>query len=124
MTTQPPISSNVVWHHATVTRARREQQNNHRGAILWFTGLSSAGHFRNSQNKLAYAYLLTPQGIESKARMTVQFLKRKVQEYERLHGEIEALRREAAEKGLLKEAQIAPVANPSTSNPRPSGATI
>jgi len=43
MTTQPPISSNVVWHHATVTRARREQQNNHRGAILWFTGLSGAG---------------------------------------------------------------------------------
>ena len=43
MTTQPPISTNVVWHHATVTRARREQQNNHRGAILWFTGLSGAG---------------------------------------------------------------------------------
>jgi len=43
MTTQPPTSTNVVWHHATVTRARREQQNNHRGAILWFTGLSGAG---------------------------------------------------------------------------------
>lgn len=37
------ISSNVVWHHATVTRARREAQNGHRGAILWFTGLSGAG---------------------------------------------------------------------------------
>lgn len=36
-------SSNVVWHHATVTRARREEQNGHRGAILWFTGLSGAG---------------------------------------------------------------------------------
>ncbi|MBI5006875.1 MAG: adenylyl-sulfate kinase [Nitrosomonadales bacterium] len=36
-------SDNVVWHHATVTRARREQQNGHRGAILWFTGLSGAG---------------------------------------------------------------------------------
>lgn len=36
-------STNVVWHHATVTRARREQQNGHRGAILWFTGLSGAG---------------------------------------------------------------------------------
>ena len=43
MTTQPPISSNTVWHHATVTRARREEQNNHRGAIIWFTGLSGAG---------------------------------------------------------------------------------
>jgi len=34
---------NVVWHHATVTRARREALNNHKGVILWFTGLSGAG---------------------------------------------------------------------------------
>jgi len=40
---QKITSSNVVWHHATVTRARREAQNGHRGAILWFTGLSGAG---------------------------------------------------------------------------------
>ena len=40
---QRTTSSNVVWHHATVTRARREAQNGHRGAILWFTGLSGAG---------------------------------------------------------------------------------
>jgi adenylylsulfate kinase len=38
-----PASGNVVWHHATVTRARREAQNGHRGVILWFTGLSGAG---------------------------------------------------------------------------------
>ena len=36
-------STNVLWHHATVTRTRREAQNGHRGAILWFTGLSGAG---------------------------------------------------------------------------------
>lgn len=41
--TTPPASTNVVWHHATVTRARREAMNSHRGAILWFTGLSGAG---------------------------------------------------------------------------------
>jgi adenylylsulfate kinase len=33
----------VVWHNATVTRARRETQNGHRGAIVWFTGHSGAG---------------------------------------------------------------------------------
>lgn len=37
------VSSNTVWHHATVTRARRETQNNHKSVILWFTGLSGAG---------------------------------------------------------------------------------
>jgi adenylylsulfate kinase len=36
-------SSNVVWHHATVTRTRRETLNGHGSVILWFTGLSGAG---------------------------------------------------------------------------------
>ena len=35
--------NNVVWHHATVTRARREQLNGHKSVNLWFTGLSGAG---------------------------------------------------------------------------------
>ena len=37
------VSTNVVWHHATITRAIREAQNGHRGAIIWLTGLSGAG---------------------------------------------------------------------------------
>ena len=36
-------SSDVVWHHATVTRERREKLQGHRGVALWFTGLPSAG---------------------------------------------------------------------------------
>ncbi len=36
-------NNNVVWHHATVTRKRRQNQNRHKSAILWFTGLSGAG---------------------------------------------------------------------------------
>lgn len=36
-------SPNVVWHHATVTRERREKQQGHRGTALWFTGLPSSG---------------------------------------------------------------------------------
>ena len=36
-------AKNLIWHHATVTRQRREAQNGHRGAIVWFTGLSGAG---------------------------------------------------------------------------------
>lgn len=33
----------MIWHEATVCREDRERQNRHRGAILWFTGLSGAG---------------------------------------------------------------------------------
>ncbi len=40
---KPDGKNNVVWHHATVTRKRREEQNRHRSVILWFTGLSGAG---------------------------------------------------------------------------------
>ena len=36
-------SPDVVWHHATVTRDRRQQLNKHRSVVLWFTGLSGAG---------------------------------------------------------------------------------
>jgi len=55
-------------------------------------GLITADRFRRSDNKRAYAYLLTPFGVEEKARMTVAFLHYKMQEYERLHNEIEALK--------------------------------
>ena len=34
---------NVVWHHATVTRQRRNIQNKHKSVALWFTGLSGSG---------------------------------------------------------------------------------
>jgi len=48
-------------------------------------------NFRNSKQKLAYAYLLTPAGLEAKARITVSFLQRKRAEYEALRAEIDQL---------------------------------
>ncbi len=36
-------STNTIWHHATITRERRNQQNNHKSVVLWFTGLSGSG---------------------------------------------------------------------------------
>jgi EPS-associated MarR family transcriptional regulator len=67
-------------------------------------GSLKINNFRKSDNKLAYAYLLTPLGVEEKARITVQFLKYKVQEYERLRAEIEVLQREAEQNGLQESA--------------------
>jgi EPS-associated MarR family transcriptional regulator len=65
-------------------------------------GLIKARNFRNSKNKKGYIYLLTPAGMEEKARMTVAFLRYKTQEYERLRKEIEDLRLEARQKGLIE----------------------
>lgn len=65
-------------------------------------GCLKVNNFRNNSNKLAYAYLLTPKGVDEVARMTVAFLKYKMQEYEQLRSEIEALKQEAAHRGLLE----------------------
>ena len=59
-------------------------------------GLVKVENFRNSENKAAYLYFLTPAGIDEKAKITLRFLKRKTEEYERLKGEIHRLEKEAA----------------------------
>ena len=66
-------------------------------------GCLKVNNFRNSDNKLAYTYFLTPRGVEEKARITVHFLKYKMQEYEQLRAEIKELKHEAAQKGLLEK---------------------
>jgi len=63
-------------------------------------GWVKANNFRRSTNKVAYAYLLTPHGIEARARATVQFLKRKVAEHEALANEIELLRDEVKQSRI------------------------
>ena len=57
-------------------------------------------NFRASNNKLRYAYILTPSGIEAKARLTAGFLQRKYSEYEALKAEIEALEAELSNETL------------------------
>ena len=57
-------------------------------------GFIKARNFHNSNNKRAYFYILTPQGLEAKAKISVAFLRRKVEEYERLKAEIAQLERE------------------------------
>ncbi|MEN1957899.1 MarR family EPS-associated transcriptional regulator [Luteimonas changyuni] len=62
-------------------------------------GWVKAGNFGRNQNKLSYAYLLTPSGIEAKAKLTQAFLTHKMGEYDRLRAEIEDLREELGDGG-------------------------
>ncbi|ARV20021.1 hypothetical protein AEP_03096 [Curvibacter sp. AEP1-3] len=57
-------------------------------------GFIKLQNFRGSNNKLAYAYLLTPSGIAAKSNLALSFLQIKMAEYERLRAEIELLQRE------------------------------
>jgi len=62
-------------------------------------GFVKVQNFRNSSNKRAYAYLLTPEGVAAKAELTRQFLARKTEEYNALRLEIERLRGESESAG-------------------------
>ncbi|MCF8176945.1 MAG: MarR family EPS-associated transcriptional regulator [Sulfuritalea sp.] len=57
-------------------------------------GLVKMQNFSQSKNKLRYAYLLTPAGVAEKSKLTAEFLRRKVAEYEALQIEIEQLKSE------------------------------
>lgn len=60
-------------------------------------GFVKMANFSKSKNKFKYVYLLTPQGIAEKVALTSLFLKRKMEEYDALKMEIEALKLEAGE---------------------------
>ncbi|HET8685843.1 MAG TPA: MarR family EPS-associated transcriptional regulator [Methanosarcina sp.] len=57
-------------------------------------GHIKANNFRSSQHKIRYVYLLTPAGLVEKAELTARFLKVKIEEYENLKLEIDALKKE------------------------------
>ena len=59
-------------------------------------GFVKVANFQKSKNKFGYVYLLTPRGIAEKASLTRGFLQRKMNEYEKLRDEIEALKAEVS----------------------------
>ncbi len=65
-------------------------------------GYIRASRFKNSKNKIAYMYVLTPKGLSVKVTQTYNFLQRKLDEYHRLREEIETLRQEAGPDGSSK----------------------
>ena len=56
-------------------------------------GLIKANNLRKSHNKLGYVYVLTPEGISEKLKVTIDYLKRREEEYDLLQAEIEQLKK-------------------------------
>jgi EPS-associated MarR family transcriptional regulator len=65
-------------------------------------GLIKARRFKNSRNKAAYMYLLTPRGIEEKTDLTLRFLQMRMREYEMLRAEIEEIRKECEAQAAVE----------------------
>lgn len=59
-------------------------------------GIIEAKNFKNSKNKFAYMYILTPEGIKMKIELTHKFFIWKTEEYKKLQQEIEVLKKEAS----------------------------
>ena len=55
---------------------------------LKMKGLIKIKNFKNNPNKMNYIYVLTPRGISKKAKLTLNFMKRKIREYEELKQEL------------------------------------
>lgn len=62
-------------------------------------GLVKVDNFKRSDNKLGYAYLLTPRGLVEKAKVTKRFLARKQREYKALEQQIADLTKEVESMG-------------------------
>ena len=52
-------------------------------------GYVKIDNFKKNPNKISYAYILTPKGIKEKTKLTVNFMKRKIKEYEDLKKELQ-----------------------------------
>ena len=52
-------------------------------------GLIKIKNFQKNPNKIGYAYILTPKGLRQKTKLTLNFMKRKMKEYDELKSEIE-----------------------------------
>jgi EPS-associated MarR family transcriptional regulator len=68
-------------------------------------GLIKAHNFKNSNNKKAYLYYLTPAGLEERAKITYRFLRRKMKEYEQLERDIRQLEQEVSETRERREVR-------------------
>ena len=55
-------------------------------------GFIKIENFKNNPNKANYIYILTPKGISEKAKLTINFMKRKIKEYEELKAEVDSLK--------------------------------
>ena len=61
-------------------------------------GLIKINNFKNNKNKLGYMYILTPSGVKAKTKLTINFMKRKMQEYDELKKDLENVKRKQINK--------------------------
>ena len=69
-------------------------------------GYIKTQRFKNSNNKAAYVYAVTPKGISARVKQTQYFLRVKIEEYERLKKEIDELKKELTKDSSEKDEKL------------------
>ncbi|MFP3983848.1 MAG: MarR family EPS-associated transcriptional regulator [Desulfurivibrionaceae bacterium] len=90
--TEPDISQKELARRLGISAGK----TNYCLKALVRKGLVKAENFHKNSNKSKYIYILTPKGIEEKAKVTCRFLRHKMEEYERLKKEIKELKKEVS----------------------------
>ena len=98
---QPQMSQRDLAHAMGVSLGKANYCLN----ALMQKGFVKFQNFRKNPDKRQYAYLLTPSGMEEKTRITLEFLKAKLAEYEALEQEINQLRGDLVVSGADRDAQ-------------------
>ena len=65
-------------------------------------GLIKINNFKNNPNKLVYTYLITPKGITEKTKLTINFMKQKMREYDELKAELKENKKDQF-KNIIKK---------------------
>lgn len=99
LATNPQVSQRELAEHLGISLGK----TNFCLQALIERGLIKARNFKNSANKRAYLYLLTPYGFKTKAEISMRFLQQKIAEHESLLAEIDELREELSKDGIAAE---------------------
>ena len=92
--TEPSISQRQLAQRLGVSLGK----TNYLLKALLVKGYIKAGNFVQAEDKLKYAYLLTPEGLGAKLQLTRCYLARKEEEYIAIKAEIDSMRAELAEQ--------------------------
>ena len=128
MSTQDSKRLQLLRLLAENPRRSQRELSRHMGVALGsvnycLTGLIDKGYiklenFRHADNRLAYAYNLTPAGIEAKLHLTYRFLKRRLKEYAEIKAQIQTLGTELADQNpeLLSDLDFKDILTPPTTS--------
>ena len=91
LSAEPNLSQRAIAGRMSISLGR----TNYVLSQLAEKGIIKIKRFKNAPRKIPYAYLLTPHGLEEKAKITLKFLKRKRFEYEEIKHQIQEIQKEA-----------------------------